>query len=146
MRKVLLAVLCFGLLGMSAHSWRCDPSDELANHLFHHEIPSAQYCVVNDTNQKEAIQKLQDHAIIKLTQYAAKDYASPCRMESKRFVYLVRALDVSGYGQFAVYGYHGNLYVTSGVLGTSASPRRTAVVLSTEFAVSHVYVSYFIAK
>lgn len=146
MRKVLLAFLCLGLLGMSANSWRCDPSDELANQLFHHEIPSAQYCVVNDANKEKAIQKLQNDAIIKLTKYAAKDYAAPCRIESKRYIYLVRALDVSGYGQFTIYDYHDNLYVTSGVLGTSASPRRTAVILSTEFPVSHVYVSYFVAQ
>lgn len=146
MWKVLLAVLCLGLLGMSANSWRCGPSDELANHLFHHEVPSAQYCVVNNSHLHAAIGRLQKHAIFKLTKSEADDYASPCQIESKRFIYLVRGLDVSGQGQFTVYGYHGNVYVTSGVLGTSATPRRTALVLSTNFAVSHVYVSYFVAK
>jgi hypothetical protein len=146
MRKALLAVLCLGLLGMSAHSWRCDPSDELANHLFHHEIPADQYCVVNNAHLHAALDMLQSHVIVELPKHEVDDYVSPCKIESKHFSYLVRAIDVSGGNRFTLYGYDGNLYVTSGMLGTSASPRRTAVVLSTEFAVSHVYVSYFVAK
>lgn len=146
MKHLLLVAVCLGLIGSKVNSWRCFPSDELAHRLFHHEVPSAQYCSVNDINKEKAIHKLQNNAIIELTKDAAKDYAAPCRVESKHYIYLVRALDVSGYDQFTVYGYDGDLYVTSGVLGTSASPRRTAVVLSTEFAVSHVYVGFFVAK
>lgn len=142
----LLAVACLGLFGMSVPGWRCAPSDELANLLFQHEIPKTQYCAVNDAHLKLAFEKLQDHAIAELSKRAADGYASPCRFELKRFVYVVRALDVSGNDQFTVYGHHGSLYVTSGVLGTSATPRRTALVLSTKFAVSKVYVNYFVAQ
>lgn len=146
MRKVLLAVFCLGLLGMSVHSWRCGPSDELANRLFRHEVPHGQYCVVNNEHSDVAINRLQRNAIIEIQKNEADYYILPCNVELKRFYYLVRALDVSGHDRFTVYGYDGNVYVTSGVLGISASPRRTALVLSTNFAVSHVYVSYFVAE
>lgn len=146
MKKALLLVLCLGLLGAGAQLWRSGPSDELANRLFHHEIPSTQYCVVNDAQLSIAIEKLQKYAAVKLSKNEADNFIQPCKIESKRFFYLVRALDVSSRSRFAVYGYRGRIYVTSGVLGTSASPRRTALVLTTQFAVSHVYVNYFVAQ
>lgn len=142
----LLAVACLGLFGMSVPGWRCAPSDELAHLLFQHEVPKAQYCAVNDAHLKLSVEELKDHVIVELSKRVADGYASPCIFESNSFIYLIRALDVSGNGQFTVYGHHGNLYVTSGVLGTSASPRRTALVLSTKFAVCKVYVNYFVAK
>lgn len=146
MKHFLLAAACLGLLGMSAPGWRCPPSDGLANLLFQHEIPKTWYCTVNDVHLKFSVEKLRDHAFLKLSKAEFDNYASTCKFGSKRFTYLVRALDVSGQGWFEVYEYGGILYVTSGVLGTSAGPRRTALVLSTKVPISKVYVNYFVAK
>ena len=146
MKHLLLVALCLGLLGSEANSWQYAPSDEVANRLFRHEVSSGQYCVVSSAYKKIAINRLQNNTIVALSKRVAENYATPCKFELKRFVYLVRALDVSWHDQFAVYEDHGNLYVTSGVLGTSATPHRTALVLSTKFAVSKVYVNYFVAQ
>ena len=146
MRNFWLGVVCLGLLGAAVTDWRRDPGDELANHLFRHEVPATQYCVVNSTHTQTAIKRLWNYPIVDLSDTEVRNYASPCNVDSKQFYYLVRALDVSGNNSFTVYEYEGSVYVTSGVLGTSALPRRTALVLSTQSPVSHIYVSYFVAK